>query len=172
MDIFCEQIVKKKKSTNECLLVGLIWLAGWLIAMMLCWLGLNLQSFFPLCILGAAGVAFGAFKLASRFNLEYEYSVTNGVLDVDKIINRSDRKRMVSAEIASFDRFAVYHSGSAEFDTKRYDKVVVAIADPNGHDQVYAAVLRHPVHGRMLILFQPGEKVLTTVQKSLPRTLR
>ncbi len=172
MDIFCEQIVKKKKSTAEVLTVALIWVAGWILAMLLIWVGLALQTFFPLCVLAAVGVAYGAFKLSSRFNLEYEYSVTNGTLDVDKIINRSDRKRMVSAEIATFDRFEIFRPDSNELDPKRYDKVIVAIADPAGQDAVYAAVLRHPVQGRMLILFQPGEKVLTTVQKSLPRTMQ
>ena len=123
-------------------------------------------------MLAAFGAAFGAFKLAAKWNLEYEYSVTNGVLDVDKIINRSDRKRLVSADVAAFDRFEVFRPDSAEFDLNRFDKVVTAVADPAGQDAVYAAVMRHPVHGRTLILFQPNEKVLTTVQKSLPRTLQ
>ena len=55
---------------------------------------------------------------------------------------------------------------------RRYDKVVVAVADPMGEDPLYAAVLRHPAQGRMLIVFQPGEKVLAAVQRALPRNLQ
>ena len=172
MDIFCEQIVKKKKSSAETATVALIWLVGWVVAMVLIWLGLAIQTFFPLYMLAAFGVAFGAFKLSAKWNLEFEYSVTNGTLDVDKIINRSDRKRLVSADVATFDRFEKFRPDSADFDLKRFDKVVNAVADPAGQDAIYGAVLRHPVCGRTLILFQPNEKVLATVQKSLPRTLQ
>lgn len=172
MDIFCEQIVKKKKTTYEKLTVALIWVGGWFLCMGIVLLGLNFPSFFMLALLAAAGVVYGAFKLASRMNLEYEYSVTNGSLDIDKIINRSDRKRMVSVDVETFDRFEPFDAEKIDYDAKRYDKVVVAVADPMGEDPLYAAVLRHPAQGRMLIVFQPGEKVLEAVQRALPRNLQ
>ncbi|MBR3844537.1 MAG: hypothetical protein IKM39_03415 [Clostridia bacterium] len=172
MDIFCEQIVKKKKTTFEKLTVALIWVVGWLLCMGLVLLGLNFYSYFMLALLAAGIVVYFSIKFASRLNLEYEYSVTNGLLDIDKIINRSDRKRMISVEINTFDRFEEFDAQNREFDPKRYDSVVVAVADPMGEDAVYAAVVRHPVKGRILIVFQPNEKVLSVVKQALPRTLQ
>jgi hypothetical protein len=174
MDIFCEQIVKKKKSTTEILTVLLIWIAGWILCAALVLAGLTLLSgrFFMPSLLLSAGVVYGVLKLTARFNLEYEYSVTNGVLDVDKIINRSDRKLMISAQISQFDRFEEWDAQKAAHDQTHYDLTITAVADPNGEDAVYVAVTRHPVKGRVRIIFQPGEKVLTTVRQALPRELR
>lgn len=174
MDIFCEQIVKKKKTTFEKLTVLLIWVAGWFLCMGLVFLGLVLMGgrFFMPALLLAAGVVFGVFKLSSRFNLEYEYSVTNGVLDVDKIINRSDRKRMISAEIATFDRFEVYNDEKAMTEQNNFDLTVTAVADSQGEDEIYVAVFRHPVKGRVRVIFQPGQKVLDTVIAALPRHMQ
>lgn len=174
MDIFCEQIVKKKKSTTEILAVLAIWVGGWILCAALVLAGLTVMSgrFFMPSLLLCAGVVYGVMKLTARFNLEYEYSVTNGVLDVDKIINRSDRKRMISAQINQFDRFDVWDAQKAAHDQTHYDLTVTAVADPQGTDPIYVAVTRHPVKGRVRIIFQPGEKVLTTVQQALPRELR
>ncbi|MBR4868651.1 MAG: hypothetical protein IKU10_05805 [Clostridia bacterium] len=174
MDIFCEQIVKKKKSTFEKLTVLLIWVAGWFVCMGLVFLGLTFASgrFFMPMLLLAGGVVFGVFKLSSRLNLEFEYSVTNGVLDIDKIINRSDRKRMISVEIKSFDRFEVYDDEKMLAEKDKFDLTVAAVADPQGEDEIYVAVFRHPVKGRVRVVFQPGKKVLDTVTNALPRNLQ
>ncbi len=172
MDIFCEQIVKKKKTTFEKLTVALIWLAGWFLAVIFIFFGLGHANFFMISLLMAAGALFGAIKLSARLNLEYEFSVTNGTLDVDKIINRSDRKRMLSAELAELDRFEEFDPQKPEYDRSRYDLVVVAVADPAGEEGIYAATLRHPVKGKVLLILQPGQKVLEGIQKCLPRNLQ
>ncbi len=172
MDIFCEQIVKKKKTTFEKLTVGLIWVGGWFLCMALIFLGLTvLPQFFYLMVLAGGLVVYFSVKLAFKLNLEYEYCITNGVLDIDKIINRSDRKRMISVEIKTFDRFEEFDPSKPENDPQKFDSVVSAVSDPAGEDAIYAAVVRHPVKGRILIVFQPNEKVLNTVKQALPRTL-
>lgn len=170
MDIFCEQIVKKKKTSMELITVAMLWLVGWLIAMLVIWFGFLSRAYFPLSVLAAVGIIYGVLKLSAKFNIEYEYAVTNGTLDVDKIINRSDRKRLISVDISTFDSFEEVRDNAN--DSKNYDKVVVAVADPSAEDKVFSATFRHPVKGRVLVVFQPGEKVLTTVQKSLPRHLQ
>ena len=171
MDIFHEQIIKKKKTTAEKLTVGMIWLGGWVLCMLLVWLGLSVvPGFLLLLFLGAVGVVWGAIKLAARLNLEYEYCVTNGTLDIDTIVNRNSRKRMISAEVEDFDSFEPFDPQKT--DPKRYDRTVIAVGDVNGPLPLYAATLRHPVKGRMLIVFQPDERVLGAVNACLNRTVK
>lgn len=172
MDIFCEQIVKKKKTTAEKGILALIWLGGWLLCMALAFLGLVYANYLPIFLLAAGFAVYFTLKIAAKLNLEFEYCVTNGLLDIDKIINRSDRKRLISVEVNTFDRFEKYDAKKADFDPKKFDAFVNAVADPASNNDIYAATVRHPVKGRMLILFQPNEKVLKTVQQSLPRTLQ
>lgn len=172
MDIFCEQIVKKKKTSFEKLTVAIIWVGGYLLCMLLVFLGLRFASYLPILLLAAGFVVYFTAKIARKLNLEYEYCVTNGLLDIDKIINRSDRKRMISVEINTFDRFEEFDASKPENDPKKFDSTVIAVADPDGEDPLYVATVRHPVKGRILIVFQPNEKVLKNVKQSLSHNLK
>ena len=72
MDTFFEQIISVKKSLgNIACAVGI-----WILALPLCFLAyLIIPSLSALLILG---ILYGAFKLSTMFNIEYEYIVTNG----------------------------------------------------------------------------------------------
>ncbi len=168
--IFFEQIVKKKKTPAELAATVAIWAAGWLLCAALIWLGFMFFQFFMLALLAAVGVIYGTFKLAARLNLEYEYSVTNGTLDIDKIINRADRKRMISVNVGELDRFGLYDP--ARQPAGRFDLVVNAAADVQAPDPIYAAAVRHPAKGRVLVIFQPNERILGAVKRALPPALQ
>ena len=59
MDIFCEQIVKKRKTTAEKLTVSLIWAGGWIVCMLLIFVGLYvLPAYFMLALLAAGFVVY------------------------------------------------------------------------------------------------------------------
>ena len=81
-DVFIEEIVKKKKEPLD-------WLK--IVAILLLCLGLAagflfLGMFFPFCwVLAGLSVYFGYFFI-SRRSVEFEYSLTNDVFDIDKIL--------------------------------------------------------------------------------------
>ena len=98
MDTFFEQIIAIRKSGKEISLIILIWLAVLL---------LSAAAFLFLGTLGLIiifGIGYGAWWLSSKFNVEYEYIVTNDTLDIDKIINKSSRKRVSSINISKVER--------------------------------------------------------------------
>lgn len=104
MDLFIDKIVKRRKSPME--LVGtagillLIFVASFLILL-----------YIPeLSLLLIAAVIFLAYFAISRSNLEYEYAVTNGDMDIDKIINQKSRKRVFSAHAKDFEVVARINS--------------------------------------------------------------
>ena len=171
MDIFFEQIVKKKKSVAEAATVALIYAAGLLLGIVIAvaafvFVPAFLMFGLMLCIL----VFYGTIKLAGRFNIEYEYSVTNGTLDIDRIVNRSRRDRMVSAEIGEFDSFEEFHP--EKYQQRSFEQKIIAPFDPSAEDKIYCAVTRLPAKGRTLIVFQPDERILEAEKKSLPPLVR
>ena len=91
MDTFFEQIIPVKKNGKAAAAIIGIWLAAFIVCFLLIMFMPFLGTF---SLLLAAGALFGAYKLCTRFNLEYEYIVTNGTMDIDKIINKSSRKRI------------------------------------------------------------------------------
>ena len=101
MDTFFEQIIAVKKNGKAVAAIIGIWLAAFIV----CFLLIMFMGFLgTFSLLLAAGALFGAYKLCTRFNLEYEYIVTNGTMDIDKIINKSSRKRILSFELATVSK--------------------------------------------------------------------
>ena len=102
MDTFVEQLVVKPMTpADQAKKFGLIAATG-----ILC-LGLAYLSVMvmPLILLVVCAVAYGGYFLVTGMNVEYEYSVTNGELDVDKIIAKRKRKHMLTVRIADYHVF-------------------------------------------------------------------
>ncbi len=51
-------------------------------------------------------LAFGCFVLRNNQRIEYDYTFTNGILDIAKVINNSKRKRLLSTDIRDFEIIA------------------------------------------------------------------
>ena len=97
-DVFIERMVKKKMEPLDMLIIVGV-LAAILVAGVIGFVvGFLIIAFPMLTLLIWAGAIFGGYKLISMQMLEYEYSLTNGFVTVDKILNRSSRKRMTSFE--------------------------------------------------------------------------
>ncbi|UKI37385.1 MAG: DUF6106 family protein [Clostridiales bacterium] len=52
-----------------------------------------LHRFSSFVLLIDAGVVYGAYILITHFNVEYEYILTNGDIDIDKIIAKKKEKK-------------------------------------------------------------------------------
>ena len=98
MDTFFEQIISIRKSGKA--IAGVIGI--WLLAFILSAALLLFPILGSLNLLLIFGILFGAFKLSTLFNVEYEYIITNGTLDIDKITNRSARKRILTLSFLRF----------------------------------------------------------------------
>jgi hypothetical protein len=155
MDVFFEQIVPIKKKGKTILgFVGI-----WVLALLLCFVAfLFLGSFF---IIVSAAAIYGAFVLSGKLNVEYEYIVTNTTMDVDKIINKSSRKRLLSFEIPSVTRLEKYNPA-------------VPIKDPiiacNPEDEnAYLMVCEKEGKSAQYLVFAPNAKLQSAIVKSLPK---
>ena len=49
-----------------------------------------------------------AYRINTSFDVEYEYILTNGELDIDKITNKRRRKRLMTIHCKSFTAFAIF----------------------------------------------------------------
>lgn len=164
MDTFFEQIVKVKRTPKEIAGVVGIWLLA-LILLVVDFLFIIPSVFQMIGMLGILGILWGAYKLTTLSSIEYEYIFTNGDFDVDKIIAKASRKRMVSINCAKVERFgkytaAVRPSGSV--------KKTYFFCDANAADAVYLiAPTRN--EGNVMIVFAPDERVCTAIEKAIPR---
>jgi len=99
-DIYLEHLVKKKPNAKTVVAkAGIAALFGTLAG------GGFLIGFFfqPIAFLLVFAALFAAIYAMSFFNIEYEYILTNGELDIDIIYSKSRRKRLFSGEIKVFE---------------------------------------------------------------------
>ena len=168
MDVFVEYMVKKKKTALDILIIaGTIVLVLLLLVVMLP-LSSLLGEFSSILTLLAIALCYGAYRLIGSRNIEFEYAVTNGTLDVDKIMSQRSRKRLISVNCANFDEFGKYKA--AEHSQKQYAYRLVACDDEKS-PEVWYAVFNDKNKGKTLLVFNASERMLQSIKQALPRVL-
>lgn len=104
MDLFMEYIIKRKKGVKE----NILTLAIILSVPSLIYLSIMLlvTPLAPLTIFVIAGIVFLAYWLISKMNVEFEYIITNNELDIDKIVSKKTRKRLITIDLRKIDLIA------------------------------------------------------------------
>lgn len=120
--------------------------------------------FFPISLFIIAGVFYGAYYLMTGIDAEYEYILTNGDLDIDKIIGKRKRKRLVSASIGDFTAFGPIREAGD------FNGTTVLASSGIGND--YYADFVHKSEGNVRLIFTPNEKILDGMELFLPRQLK
>lgn len=167
MDTFFEQIVAKRKSFGEIFLQTGIWVFGIFIGLwVLLFTYLNYHFIFMAVALVVVLMWVGMFFLSRSMNIEYEYSVTNGYFDLDKITAKSKRRRLAALECKNVERFGKYNAAAHQ--NIQYDKKIIAVSG-KASDEQYFITVRLPDQGHTLIVFTPNERVLGAVRQFLPR---
>ena len=163
MDTFFEQIVSIKKSGKAVALFCLIWILALTLCAFLLLTGI-LGMLTPILVLG---LGYGAWWLTSKLNVEYEYIVTNGTMDVDKIVNKSSRQRISSFELGNVERLEKYNDHLLQ--NVKKENIVFACNknDPNA----YLLVASKEDTKVNYIVFTPSEKLQAAIKKSLPKFL-
>ncbi len=160
MDVFVEQIIRRKLNGKDYLIFAGILVLG-IVLILASLLFLPTLSLFVL-----VGVCVGGYFLMGTRNLEYEYSVTNGDLTIDKIINRRSRKRIMSFDVHDVEEMGKYDPSKHE--GKSYDKRIFVSVTDDGKDGWYMH-FRHKDFGNTLLVFSPDERVLNSIKPFLMR---
>lgn len=158
MDTFVEQIVAMKKTANNWLAYAGITIAA-ILLMTAAFIFLH-SIFIPIDFL----IFWGAYKLYMMQNVEYEYIITNSTMDIDKIIAKSSRKRVVSFDLTAVQRIEKYN-GILPHNTPKDCLLAFNKDDPN------AFVLFYKQEGKpqKAFVFAPNEKMIDGMKKFLPR---
>ena len=162
MDNIAEQLVQKKKTGADTAKKVLISVGALVIASFFMYLAM--MGMFTMVIF-AVGVLAGAIWLLGSFGIEYEYIITNNEMDIDKIIGRRKRKRMITVDFKRAEDFGRYTP----------DNDVQADATVHAYTGVdkdaYYLVVTHNDYGRVKIIFNPNERLRESIMQEIPNTL-
>lgn len=167
MDTFIEKIVAKKRNATDSLITaGIIFGSIILIFIMM-----NIQILAQLGIglFLAVGIIYLAYRFITSRNVEFEYVVTNGDLDIDKIVSRRKRKRIFSASCKDFDIVARVSSSGFALAAQNTKTRIDASSTPTSPDAFYITL--NYKGERTIVIFEPDERMLNNFKTFIPRKI-
>ncbi len=162
MDTFVEQIIKKKKTVMDWLIILAIVLTAFLVSSAIF---MYVRFLVPMIVL----VVWGAWWLCTNRNIEFEYSITNGEMDVDMIIAQRRRKRLCSVKCSKVEAYGPV--STTNLAGRKFDHTVMAAPSVNEDGNFYF-IYRSKKYGSTLVLFHPDERVQNAFFAALPRMMQ
>ncbi|MDR2531769.1 MAG: hypothetical protein LBC82_02895 [Oscillospiraceae bacterium] len=166
MDSFIEQIVVKKSEARDNLKRAGIMAGGMALCLTFGTLAMLIFALSMIFIFLCFGTVWLTWFFIQGTFIEYEYIVTNNEMDIDKIMARKKRKRLITIRIDKAEDWGVYAAG------KDTDAQVTVQAHDCGYTNLWYIVTRHEKFGKTVVYFSPGRAVLEVMNKHVPYALR
>ena len=166
-DVFIEYRVMKKRDKSDKAKIALVTVAAAFVFLIFLACGVLITSFFVLLDIG---VIYGWWFLLTLFNVEYEYALTNGEIDIDKITAKRKRKRLITVDLRKIDLLAPV-SGAGhkrEFESPDFRTKIDAASSPESPN-AYFMVFSHPKSGYTRVIFEPDSRMLESAKMFCPR---
>ncbi len=122
------------------------------------------QGLTLLLALAIGAVILGVWLLKG-INVEYEYTVTNNELDIDKIVGKRKRTRLITVDLKQTEDFYTYPSKDGDYDTTVY-------ATSGLETDARCLVVKHKDYGRVNVIFNPNSSMREAITKEFPNALR
>ncbi|MDP4152197.1 MAG: hypothetical protein Q8865_01975 [Bacillota bacterium] len=162
MDLFNEHLIKVRKSFGQSLSQALIIVTAVFSSVLFTvpYFGTIIPPLFW----------FGAYYVMRYFSVEYEYSFTNGGLDIDKIYAQKKRVHVLSVNVKQFEILAPVTTET--FAARMQDKNIKNRVDASSHANTagtYFSVFNLEDKGRTILFFEPPEKMINAIKSYIPR---
>ncbi len=167
--IFIEELVRKKKTATDYLAVlGVLALGAVLASILLTVVLPVFMKFGTVVLLLVVAVFYGVYYFLQSVDVEYEYSLVNAEIDVDKIMGKKRRKRMVTVYIRNLEDFGTRKNPEFNRYIENSDiKKVYACRDKNA-DDIFFTVYDEGLT-RIMLLFNPSDKIIDQIAKRNPK---
>lgn len=171
MDIFVEQIVKKAPNGKDTAKKVFIVLCTCLLTAVLAFVMMFMPVFSGVALLLLFGVLYGSYYLITGIDVEYEYIVTNGEMDIDKIIAKRKRSRLITGKVSSFEAFGKY-ADAPDIDSSVTIVSAVGTSLSGADTEEWYADFTHASAGKVRLIFSAEDKVIEAIRPFLPRQLK
>ena len=182
MDVYIEELMPKGKDRSDwqfligitvsgILVTGLIiWLMAFMVFVVRNTFTQIILTFGPLAI---AAVWYGVYRLCNSRSVEYEYIVINNNLDIDKIMAKKTRKRLISVDIKNATLMAKLDDTEVNgYLTSLPSKVRIynySALNKNMESYFIDCVTEGQ---RCIIIFQPTAKMVEALWKFNPKAVK
>lgn len=154
MDIFCEYILKKGKTVKDYLYETGIVLAACIFTYLM--LGIS-QYTFGAWLLLICIAWYGVYMFIKFRGIEYEYTLTNSEMDIDRIKGKSKRKRIISVNFKNVELCANVNDKNYYDEEKDKERKILDFTGISENDIYFADFTNDK--GKIRMYFQPSEKM-------------
>lgn len=165
MDSYVEQIVTHKKTGKDFIISLAMILSVFGIVALGFLLGFIINFYFVIVgfFLAAFDVYFCWYVITGR-NVEYEYTVTNNNLQIDKIMAKRRRKEILSIDINRIEGMDTVEEN--RLSDKKCNRIMYLGTDISDTSQHRFIVLTNK-YGRIMVIFAPNEKIMNALKMYL-----
>lgn len=165
MDSYIEQLVEHKKDYKDFLVKVVMILSIFAVLALGVLFGILVNPYFVAVgmFLAAFDIYFCWYVITGR-DVEYEYTVTNNNLQIDKVMAKRRRKDVLSIDIKKIEGFDKLSEN--RLSDNKCDKVLYLGTYDDDPDQ-YRFIVKTKKYGRIMVVFAPNEKVLNAVKMHL-----
>lgn len=181
MDVVLETLLKKKRGKSDFILLACMIVLGIAVSALL-----FVLLFFVTLALGElgqiaggigmlliAGVWYAIYKIYNSRSIEYEYSVVNNEIDIDKVMAKKSRKHMVTVDIRNAEIMACVDDEENNGVYKNLDKSVKVLDLSAGNENMYTYFIDCTVDDkRCVVLFQPTSKMVEGLWRFNPKAVK
>jgi len=169
MDVYLEYMIKKKKTPVEHIITLGYYLLAFAVSYVLLFVK-YITMFYPALVVGAFWLA---WYMSRKFNVEYEYILTNDELDVDRIIAKRIRKRLLTVSVRKFE--IMEPAVGEAFEKAMADSSIQVKFDAslgaNSENRYYAKFINKKGE-KMILVFNPTDNMLRAMKQSNMRNIR
>ena len=167
LDMYAEYIVKRRSDVKSSIIKALIVLGSAILMYIALILTQKVIFFMPASV---ALIGWAGYHAFIQFNVEYEYIVTNGELDIDRIVARRGRRRIINVKTNYYELIAPYDDEHRQaFESGEFKKTIDVRSGPKA--DAWFVIANHKDQGRVRILFEPTPKMLKIFSAYLPRQM-
>ncbi len=174
---FVEQLVRHQNSPMQTIGMIMTYTGGVFISLLVAFLGLSgiliailppvvVYLFQMVALFLFAGGIYLTIRLGAAFHKEYEYILTAGELDIDCIVSKRKRSRLLTLKVNGAEKGGKYQPEKLE--RERFDARIFACTSKQDPENRYL-VVQNAKKGRVLLVFTPDEKMLSALRVYLPR---
>ncbi len=169
MDFFNEWIVKRKKTAQDYMSVAITVMVAIMIlyGIVIQFVAGKLIYFIPVEI---ALVIYVVYKIITSMNVEFEYSVTNGDLDIDRIVSKKRRKKLVRIKLRDVEYFAPFEAEHIKVAEDISIKKIIDASSSIDAPRLYF-VIYYNNSEKTCLLFEPTDEMIKNFSYYIPKAL-
>ena len=159
-DLYSELLVKKEPTAKDSIVkYGMI-----VLTVLAVGTGLFIS---PILLLAAVALGVASYFVIPRTDLEYEYLFVNGEFDIDMVMAKSKRKKVMSMKLSEADLVAPldshrmdYYNGNSRLKTLDY-------SSGNQQHRRFAVIIKSGGENSRIII-EPDEQMAQAIKNSAP----